>query len=499
MSAMSPHRKLFVIAWFYIFWVLLLLPACKIFYNNKEQIQLTEQSLLGQMTQLAKTQTQLAGQLEEIETPTPIQISPIENPPVISPTQTPSPIPVAAHEDVNLIIERNLKSAKILLFEDMSASRHQRYVKEALDREDYFYLDVGSATGWFKSQLLSTVQWDLIIAAAEARREFGGEFFEYLDKQVEQGASVIVEYWDWDLAPNGKSQALLDRCGVSYQSDWFEPDLRVFFWLDPKNPVFDEPNTIPANLRNAPTLWRGDLGDLFKLNQPSNSQESSTVLLAGTHPQYPNDHAILVSCVDGRVILQGFSSHEYAKEDMIAIWQNYIYQSLKNRFKISRPYIPTESTTYPYNPATPSVPAAINQNAACGDFLEARVSEQPYRQQDLFEHHAKGEFLVLSLEMHNNGSLPQFIYDQDYFVEGYLEDKLVIYQPDKAATGYLYIQKAGNLYQDLLLPGASFRTHLAFDIHPDASDLVLVVRPGAEFQHQSCEVRISLDLDYTQE
>jgi hypothetical protein len=48
--------------------------------------------------------------------------------------------------------DRLLKSAKILLFEDMSASRYIRVVKEALDRDNYFYIDVGSAKGWFKSQ-----------------------------------------------------------------------------------------------------------------------------------------------------------------------------------------------------------------------------------------------------------------------------------------------------------------------------------------------------------
>ncbi|HMN15860.1 MAG TPA: hypothetical protein PKD55_26380, partial [Bellilinea sp.] len=431
--------------------------------------------------------------LENTATPVEI-ITPIPTVTLSEATASPEVAPVLHNPSFDM--ERAIKSARILLFEDMFASRHLRYVKEALDREDYFYQDVGSAKGWFKSLLLSPVDWDLVIAAAEARRDFGGEFFEYLDQQVERGSSVIVEYWDWDAAPNGKAQLLLERCGVSFQSDWFEPDMRVFFWLSPEQPIFNEPNLIPGNLGNAAALWSGDVGDLFRLDEV----DSSAVLLAGTNPQFRNDHAILVSCMDGRVILQGFSSHEYAKENVIALWQNYVYQALKNRFIYKPPYQQPVVTPVPDDMAsTPSQISHIGEQAACGDHLIAVVSDAPLRQVDLFEHHAKGEYLLVNLELENRGPTPQQIYDQDYFLEGILDGNVVVYQLDKAATGYLYIQNAGNLYQDLIMPGVRWRTNLAFDIAPRISDLILIVKPGAEFQHQACEVRISLELDYTQE
>ncbi len=495
-STKHKRKRILVGALFF----LLVIPACSLFQPTHPQAEQTRSALFLQMTSLARTQTQLASLL--LATPD-VSTQPVESTPLpVAPQTEETPAPEAAPVlvDPNQDLERNLKSAKILLFEDMSASRHQRYVKEALDRENYFYLDVGSAKGWFKTQLLSPVEWDLVIAAAEARRDFGGEFFEYLDQQVELGASVIVEYWDWDAAPNGRAQILMDRCGVAYQSDWYEPDLRVFFWLAPENPVFYEPNQIPTNLRNAAALWSGDLGDLFKLDSLSAGQEQAPVLLAGTHPQYPNDHAILVSCVDGRVILQAFSSHEYAKEDMIALWQNYIFQTLKNRFILKPPYQPpVVAPTADVTPQAPAPAATIGQPAACGQSLIARVPAIPIRQRDLFEHHAKGEYIIFSLELENTTSEPLIIYDLDYFLEGYLNGKALVYQPDKAASGYLYIQNSGNLYQDWVQPGTRWRTNLAFDINPQASDLVLVLRPGAEFQHQVCEVRISLDLDYTQE
>jgi hypothetical protein len=36
--------------------------------------------------------------------------------------------------------------------------------------------------------------------------------------------------------------------------------------------------------------------------------------------------------MDGRVILQTFSSHDYPTNDMVALWQNYIVYTLTNHF-----------------------------------------------------------------------------------------------------------------------------------------------------------------------
>jgi hypothetical protein len=68
----------------------------------------------------------------------------------------------------------------------------------------------------------------------------------------------------------------------------------------------------------------------------------------------------------------------------------------------------------------------------------------------------------------------------------------VEYPLHDAATGYLYIQGSHNLWQDLIQPGAGWRTSLAFDVDPEAQDLVVVVRPGSEFGEQVCEARIPL-------
>jgi hypothetical protein len=491
------------------FFYLIASSACLPINLNITSSDATMRSIQIQQTQLSATGTSLANLVsgnpiitpkETESTPDPFSFTPsaiITETPFFEPSET------STIEGVNYTIdERTLKSAKILIFEDMSASKHIRYAKEALDLGDYFYLDVGSATGWFKSQLLSAVEWDLIIAAAESRRVFGGEYFEYIDRRVESGASTIIEYWDWDVAVMGKQKSLLDRCGVNVQSDWFEPDLRVFYWLDNTNPIFNIPNKIPSQLRNAERLWEGDIGDLFEIKYKNGEPVGDAVLLAGTNISWKDDHGNLVSCLDGRVILQGFSSHEYSSQDMVPLWENYIYNTLKNHFRVSNKIIPTPmitssmiTTTIP----TVNVTSAVTTPGSgfllghdCGGILEIRLVDTPIYQKDLFEHHAKGTYLILKIEINNLTNFPIPIWDQDYEVQGIVDGKERFYFTNKAATGYLYIEGASNLSQDIIEPFEKWQTELAFDIDKDGEDWVFIVSPGKEFDQQVCEGRISL-------
>ncbi len=485
--------------------ILFLLQACSLSSLPPEAINATLSALQAQQTRLAQTQQALTPQAQisnEAALAAPLPASPFPLPfqstalPAQQPTGLTAPPPALPVVDQGEQLARQMNSAKILVFEDMSASRHLRYVKEALDRQNYFYLDVGSAKGWFKNQLLSPVEWDLVIASAEARRDFGGEFFEYLDKQVVRGASLIVEYWDWDAAPVGMQQVLLDRCGVEYEDDWFEPDMRVFFWLDPTNPILSQPNPIPSAMRNAAALWKGDLGDLFRLKKEGGRQTGDARLLAGANASLNMDHGVLVSCLQGRVILQSFSSHEYEKESVIALWQNYIYQTLANRFA-SLPAVEmlAPSPVQPNSALALTAPAAtanLGQEAACGSILSARVTEPPHLQRALFEHHAAGTFLTVSLALKHTGAAPLQIWDQDYSLQALVGGESVEYQPHKAATGYLYINNGGNLIQDLLTPGSTWRINLAFDVDQTSQDWVLIFRPGSEVGQPVCEVRLSL-------
>jgi hypothetical protein len=411
----------------------------------------------------------------------------------LSGNPTVSPTPSVSQPD-----QRLLESARILLFEDMSASRQIRIVKDALDDLGYFYLDVGSAKGWFKTQLLSGTEWDLVIAAAEAEREFGGEFFQYLDDQIAKGVGVVVENWDIDAAPSGKAGLLLKRCGLRFQADWYMPELRVFYWTQPDAPVFNEPNQIPTQLGNAAGLWTGDLGDLLEVDPQAANSPNGPVILASTNPDSQVSYGVLSSCLGGRVILQTFRTHEYQYENVLHLWQNYIYQTLKAHLTFTHQTLPTPALTAQPAPAgSPTSPGPTPGPAytiahGCDGIFSVKLTDAPLFQKDLFEHHAEGEFLILRLQLVNQSNFPIQVWDQDYFIEARLGEQNLVYSPHKAATGYLYIQNSGSLSQDLIQPVATARTSLAFDVDPRATDWVFVFKPGSKFNEQVCEARIPL-------
>jgi hypothetical protein len=468
--------------------------ACTISNQVDSTYQSTLVALQIQQTRLANSQSTLTQANQDKvgqKTPIPTSTKSVDTPPVTVQADLQTPIPTDELSD-GLPDERSLKSARILLFEDMSASGQVRYVMDALEQAHYFFLDVGSAKGWFKTQLLSSQEWDLIIAAAEAGRNFGGEYFDLIMERVESGAAAIIEYRDFESAPDGRSKSFLDRCGLEYQLDWFEPDLRVFFPLVPGHPVFNEPNAGMSSWRTGAPMWQGDVGDLLRIKTLAGQPQGDAMLLVGTNAGWKDDHGLLATCIDGRVILQTFPSHEVYYGDMIRLWQNYAYQTLKNRFAVATPPAPAPVAVVDPS-ATPSegipVPAE-SEYYTCGDIFRARLIRAPQYQTDLFEHHAYGTFAILRLELSNQSTSPVFIWDEDYTMEAQLNGKPVAYRPDVAATGYLYIDSGSNLYQDRIESGQTWRTSLAFDIDRESSQRVLVVRPGSEFNETVCEVRI---------
>lgn len=74
-------------------------------------------------------------------------------------------------------------------------------------------------------------------------------------------------------------------------------------------------------------MWYGDVGDLIKINPGSNG-----VLLGGTQPKEYASYGLIANCLDGRMIWQTFSTHDYKTQDMINLWQNYITSALKARY-----------------------------------------------------------------------------------------------------------------------------------------------------------------------
>jgi hypothetical protein len=98
----------------------------------------------------------------------------------------------------------------------------------------------------------------------------------------------------------------------------------------------------------------------------------------------------------------------------------------------------------------------------------------------------------LTLKLINQAGQAIQIWDEDYLIEALLDGEPVTYSPEKAVTGYLYITEGGKLSQDIIESGEIWQTNLAFDVDQDASDWILVVKPGSEINETLCEVRISL-------
>jgi|GEM_PF-2424332 len=232
-------------------------------------------------------------------------------------------------------IENKIKNAKILLFEDMSGTGEVEYYQEALERAGYTFKDDGSAQGWFKDDLLSSTEWDLIIAASEIRTQIQGEFFVYLMDHIDRGAAVIIEHWALDDLSQGKVAPILSKCGVGLHRDWYFQewnfaDLSVYP-LIPDHPIWSTPNK-GVSLRNFSVFWANpDQGDLLRITRSGDAQ-----LIAGTIPTSKFDHGVIASCLGGRMIIQTFSSHNYRRDMVNSLIQNYVHYTLTNRF-LSQP------------------------------------------------------------------------------------------------------------------------------------------------------------------
>lgn len=228
-------------------------------------------------------------------------------------------------------VDQMMEDADILLFENVTKIPLPRYIKQALDNLGLSrnYVDTKDATGNFKAQLLSGTDWDLVIAGVEARSAIQGEFFDYFNDQVNEGTGVILELWDLDNIAGAKATSFLTNCGLKVQGDWYDPPMtsRSVWWLYGEHPIFHEPNE-GMSLVNYNPYWFGDTGDLLKTIPGSDA-----VLLAGTYAQEKNSYGLLASCHDGRVIIQTYSSHDYRQDDVVRLWENFIYNALRSHFE----------------------------------------------------------------------------------------------------------------------------------------------------------------------
>jgi hypothetical protein len=73
--------------------------------------------------------------------------------------------------------------------------------------------------------------------------------------------------------------------------------------------------------------WKGDMGDIMQI-----LPVSSSALIGGLHVSNTAQFGLLTECVEGRMILQTFSTHNYKKVETLALWENYITNALISHF-----------------------------------------------------------------------------------------------------------------------------------------------------------------------
>lgn len=274
------------------------------FDPTKAALELQATALSLQLTQAAMANAQ----------PTPVVLPPTApSLPTIAPTPTPD-------------LETKMKSAKILLYENTDERNIGMWIEDALRGMGLQYTQTGSYSGHFMEYLNSGTIYDLIIVGAEDKDRIVGEFWDVIhDRLVRDKAALIIEIWDLDRQANGPISKILGGCGIRYQKDYQVAD--SIYWWEPTHPVFNEPNTVLPLLHYS-RFWANQTGDQIRLG----GSGGDAVLLAGLAARPSNQEAVLATCYQGRVIIQTFSNHDYHQEDVIPLWQNYIYYTLKNHF-----------------------------------------------------------------------------------------------------------------------------------------------------------------------
>jgi len=334
-------RRLFIVLVVLVF--SLLLGSCSIpSFSNDTSLESTRVALAIQQTSLAMSQAEGNGaeaqpvevqpQEQPTYTPYPTYTSEVvaqptaEPPPVEEPEATEEPQPAMSFEDW-------MKEADILVYDAMYGRGDTPVIQTAIEGMGLGrnVKHVGDAIGDFISEMNSAMEWDLIIVGSEFRSQVQGEVFDVLVTQIDRGSAVVLETWYIDQVYNGRIRPVMQRCGITFHQDWWRDNnanlnTYLVYLLEPGDPLFSQPNMIsmliPYDIR-----WIDDVGDTVET-----IPGSGAVLLAGRLPKEYNSYGLITKCLDGRMVWQTFSTHDYKDQEMINLWQNYIYNTLKARY-----------------------------------------------------------------------------------------------------------------------------------------------------------------------
>jgi len=325
------------------------LSSCGFPSSNDTSLESTRIALAIQQTSLAISQAEQDAEavqpveIEQVVQPTytayPTYTSQVVAQPTAEPQPTEEPPPVEEPEPTEepepaLSFEDWKKEANILVYDAMYGRGDTPVIQNAIDGMGLGrnVKHVNDAIGDFIAEMNSAVDWDLIIVGSEFRSQVQGEVFDVLVTQIDRGSSVILETWYIDQVFNGRIQPVMQRCGITFHQDWWRDpagynlNTYLVYLLEPQDPLFSEPNTIkmlaPYDIR-----WIDDVGDTVET-----IPGSGAVLMAGRLPKEYTSYGLITKCLDGRMVWQTFSTHDYKDQEMISLWQNYIHNTLRARY-----------------------------------------------------------------------------------------------------------------------------------------------------------------------
>ena len=307
--------------------LLLLISACSS-SGGSTDIQQTQVAIWVEQTVIARDIAALTQAANQPQLPQQFP-SPIVNSPGAPPT-------IESSSSSNLSnFDDWLANSKILLYEDVAGTGDRtRWIADALDDLGLSYFDSVDQIGLFQSKLSSNDEWDLIIYARENRNNDSGNLFaEIFDEYDNAGSSVIIEHWNLDDVANFSSAltAKMSRCGFTITADWYDStgsgDL-LLYAHNTQNPIHNQPNSSIRLTSFNTVRWTGELGDFLRVVPGGEGQ-----ILYGASENNPSSKGTVIACFDNRFILQTHATHQYERDRMIYLWENYIYNALEARYR----------------------------------------------------------------------------------------------------------------------------------------------------------------------
>jgi hypothetical protein len=247
-------------------------------------------------------------------TPTPEDELLFQSTPTPTATATATPTATATLTAIPSAAPTAPVQVNILLYEDTGYIGP--WVKEVMDDMGLEYT-YAKGSGDLLEHLQSEIKWSLIVIAAEDKASIQGDIWELLNqKATYENTSLIVETWSIHLIAEGKVKPFLAACGITWQKNLAKA-VPVYI-LDPEHPIFNEPNTGIALEKPIP-YWGSEAVDLMQLAPISYAR-----ILAGNDPKTATAGGMITTCFQDRVILQTFLNHDYPKENIQALWENYL-------------------------------------------------------------------------------------------------------------------------------------------------------------------------------